>query len=99
MFKVKASFTEPLEFVTKIVMSYYPKKIARIGSELVLGLDDGVLSLLDIESCEITHSHKFKKTGSISDIIVLDASHFLLTSHRGVFKVTQSELIKQSFKG
>ena len=60
VFKVKASSNEPLEFVTKIIMSSYPQKIARIGSELVLGIDDGTLSLLDIESCEITHSHKFK---------------------------------------
>jgi hypothetical protein len=98
VFKVKASFTQPLEAVTKIVMSSYPKKIARIGSELVLGLGDGVLSLLDIESCKITHSHKFQETRGMSDFIVLDASHFLLASFYGVFKVTKSELIKQSFK-
>ena len=98
MFDVKASLTKPLKAVTEIVMSSYPSKIARIGSELVLGLDDGVLSLLDIESCKITHSHKFQETRAIFDFIVLDASHFLLASYNGVFKVTKSELIKQSLK-
>lgn len=101
VFKIKASLTEPLEAVTKIYISNnhrYPKKIARIGSELVLGMCDGVLSLLDIESCKITHSHRFQEASVILDFIVLEASHFLLAANKGVFKVTKSEVIKQSFK-
>jgi len=99
VFKVKASLTEPLEEVTEISMACYLRMIVRIGPELLLlGMGSGVLSILDIESCIITHSHIFLEFMEISDCIVLDASHFLLAADEGVFKVTKSEVIKQSFK-
>ena len=80
-------------------MACYLRMIVRIGPELLLlGMGSGVLSILDIESCIITHSHIFLEFMEISDCIVLDASHFLLAADEGVFKVTKSEVIKQSFK-
>jgi hypothetical protein len=80
-------------------MTGYPNKIARISGELVLGIDDGVLAVLDIESCKITHSHKLLDAdGGICDLIVLDSTHFLLASGEGVFKVTKSGVIKHFFE-
>jgi hypothetical protein len=78
VFEVSTSLTEPLVEVSQIIIAKYVMKIVREGSELLLGRSDGSLSVLDIESCKITHNHHFKEISSINDIIALDASHFLV---------------------
>ena len=68
--------------------------------ELALGSAEAFLSVFDIETCKITHSHQFQEISPLAyDFIVLDATNFLLAGDNGVFRTTNSEVIKQSFRG
>jgi hypothetical protein len=64
-------------------------KILRVNSELILGEGYGHLEVFDIENSSITSTHEFTEGGSISDIIAIDDTHYLLGGHRGLLKTTK----------
>lgn len=68
----------------------------RVGDELILG-GYGYLLNFNIETCEITSTHKFKEVLFINDIIAIDETHFLLAveaADNGLLKTTKNKLIK-----
>ncbi len=66
---------------------------------MILGEDDGYLQVVDIENWSISHTHYFKETGDIVDIISIADNNFMIAAFRGIFKTTRDQVIKHCIKG
>jgi hypothetical protein len=71
----------------------------RVNSELILAERDDYLEVFDTETSSITHTHKFTEGGSISDIIAIDDTHYLLAAYEGLLKTTKDQIINHYHKG
>jgi hypothetical protein len=74
-------------------------KLLRLGNELLLGQDDGHLEVLDIKTSKITGTHSFAPTGSISDMIAIDDTYYMLAVRRGLLKVAYEQVINYCLQG
>ena len=80
-------------------MCDFVRKIVRRDQQILLGMYDGLLSIVDTKSCKITISLRLYDAKDINDIIVIDSKHFLVAAQNGVFSTFIYEVIKQSFTG
>ena len=67
---------------------------------MILGEIGGWLEVVDINTSNITSSHKFTEGGcGINDIIAIDDTHYLLAAHKGYLKTTKDQVIYHYHKG
>ncbi len=52
----------------------------RDGENIVLGERGGYLEVIDTKSNTIIHTHYFKETGSIHDLLKLDDNKYLIVT-------------------
>ena len=45
--------------------------------------------MFDIKNKNITSTHRFEEAGSITDIVAIDDTHYLLAALRGLLKTTK----------
>ena len=64
---------------------------------MLLGENGGWLEIFDINTSNITSTHKFMEGDSIYDIISIDDTHYLLAAHYGLYKTTKDQLINQFY--
>jgi hypothetical protein len=81
-----------------IKTSCWVNKILRHGYDLILGVGE-YLEVFDIKTSTITHTHKFSEALSISDMIVIDETYYLLATLEGLMRTTKDRLIKHYYKG
>ena len=68
---------------------------------MVLGERCDYLQIFDIKKFVFTHTHEFKQTGGINDILAIghaESSQFLLAANLGLLKTTRDHLLSQAFK-
>jgi hypothetical protein len=67
---------------------------------LILGENGGWLEVVDINTSNITSSHKFTEGGcAINDILAIDDTHYLLAAHKGLLKTNKDDVINHYHKG
>jgi hypothetical protein len=67
---------------------------------LILGENGGWLEVVDINTSNISSTHKFTEGGySIDDLIAIDDAHYLLAAHKGLLKTTKDQVINHYHKG
>ena len=64
---------------------------------MILGQLNGWLEVVDMETCSITHTHKFTQGDDIYDIIAIDDANYLLAAYKGLLKTTKDQLINQYY--